>query len=59
MTALIFGTGFTPAHGSRPNILFIFADDLTYEAVQEFGLVDIDTPNLDRLVKQGTTFTHA
>jgi len=43
----------------KPNIMFLFADDLTYEAVREFGHTDIDTPNLDRLVKRGTTFSHA
>ena len=47
------------AAGSKPNVLLLFADDQTYAAVREFGLTDIDTPNLDRLVKRGTTFTHA
>ncbi len=47
------------AQNSKPNILFIFADDHCYEAVRAFGHTDIDTPNLDRLVRQGTTFTHA
>jgi choline-sulfatase len=40
----------------KPNILFLFADDLTYEAVRAFGHTDIDTPNLDRLAARGTTF---
>lgn len=43
----------------RPNILFLFADDFTYEAISAFGHTDIETPNLDRLVARGTTFTHA
>ncbi len=47
-----------PAAG-KPNILFIFSDDQSYEAVGAFGHTDIDTPNLDRLVENGTTFTHA
>ena len=47
------------AVAAPPNILFIFTDDQTYEAIGAFGLVDIDTPNLDRLVREGTTFTHA
>ena len=49
----------TGASSDQPNILFLFADDLTYEAVHAFGHTDIDTPNLDRLVKKGTTFSHA
>lgn len=41
----------------KPNILFIFSDDQCYETIGALGMVDIDTPNLDRLVKGGTTFT--
>lgn len=41
----------------QPNILFIFADDQCFETVGAFGLTDIDTPHLDRLVERGTTFT--
>ncbi|MGB0581042.1 MAG: sulfatase-like hydrolase/transferase [Limisphaerales bacterium] len=47
------------AKNSKPNILFIFADDMCYELIREFGHTDIDTPHLDRLVRSGTTFTHA
>ena len=42
-----------------PNVLFIFADDQCFETIGAFGLTDIETPNLDRLVEEGTTFTHA
>lgn len=44
---------------AKPNVLFLFADDYTYEAVRAFGHTDIDTPNLDRLAARGTTFTRA
>lgn len=44
---------------SKPNVLFIFTDDQSYETVRAFGHTDIDTPNLDRLAARGTTFTHA
>jgi len=47
------------AETKKPNILFLFADDLSYETIRAFGHTDIDTPNLDRLVSRGTTFTHA
>ncbi|MEM9928756.1 MAG: sulfatase-like hydrolase/transferase, partial [Bacteroidota bacterium] len=43
----------------RPNILFIFTDDQTYTSVAALGNDEIATPNLDRLVQSGTTFTHA
>ncbi len=42
----------------RPNILFLFADDQAYEAIHAFGS-EVETPNLDKLVKNGVTFTHA
>jgi len=44
---------------SKPNILFLFADDMTWKSVRALGKEDIDTPNLDRLASRGTTFTHA
>ena len=47
------------ARGEKPNILFIFADDMTYDAIAALGHEEIETPHLDRLVKRGTTFTHA
>ena len=43
----------------KPNILFIFADDQCYETVNAFGYEKtIQTPALDRLARQGTTFSH-
>ncbi len=43
----------------KPNILVLFTDDQAFETIRAFGHTDIDTPNLDRLVARGTTFTHA
>lgn len=45
--------------GAPPNILFLFADDQSYEMVAALSGMDIDTPNLDRLTRNGTVFTHA
>ena len=44
---------------AQPNILFIFADDQTFEGVNALGNPEVHTPNLDRLVREGVTFTHA
>lgn len=44
---------------NQPNILFLFADDFTYNAVHALGNEVIHTPNLDRLVQSGVSFTHA
>jgi choline-sulfatase len=43
----------------RPNILFLLADDMTYKAIGGLNNPEVHTPNLDRLMKRGTTFTHA
>ena len=40
----------------QPNILLIVADDFGYTDLSAFG-GDIDTPNLDELIKNGVTFT--
>lgn len=44
---------------ARPNILFLFADDQCFETIGALKQVDIETPQLDRLVERGVTFTHA
>ena len=47
------------AASEKPNILFIFADDMSYETIGAHGMLDIDTPHLDTLVERGASFTHA
>ncbi|MGB3118955.1 MAG: sulfatase-like hydrolase/transferase [Verrucomicrobiales bacterium] len=44
---------------SRPNILFLFADDLSYEVLGFMGNREVATPHLDALAAKGTVFTHA
>ena len=48
-----------PLPEDKPNFLFIFADDLAFDCVGNSGNSEIRTPNLDRLARQGVTFTHA
>jgi len=43
----------------RPNILFVFADDLHAEALGFAGNPVIQTPNIDRLAEQGVAFRNA
>ena len=45
------------AQNSRPNVIFILADDLGYGDLGCYGQQLIQTPNLDRLAKDGTRFT--
>ena len=40
----------------RPNILFIFADDLGYGDLASHGHPHVRTPNLDRLAREGVDF---
>src|SRR5438445_3272967 len=47
----------TPA--SRPNIVFIMADDLGYADVSCYGRPDLSTPNVDRIAKTGVRLLQA
>lgn len=39
-----------------PNIIFIFTDDLAYQAISAYGHGLNNTPNLDRIAKEGMKF---
>ncbi len=41
----------------KPNIVYIFADDLGYAELGCYGQKKIRTPNIDRLAKEGIKFT--
>jgi len=43
---------------NRPNFLFLFADDQTYESINSLNNPELKTPNLDKLAEQGVVFTH-
>jgi len=44
---------------SRPNVVFILADDLGWGDLSCYGRPDYRTPNLDQLASQGVRFTDA
>ena len=56
---------FLPAFGlsqekaKRPNVLFLFTDDQRADTIAALGNPNIKTPNLDKLVQRGTSFTRA
>ncbi|WP_152361451.1 sulfatase family protein [Microlunatus speluncae] len=41
----------------RPNIVFIITDQQRFDTINALGHDHVDTPNLDRLVREGTSFT--
>ncbi len=43
----------------RPNILFLFTDQQRYDTIAQLGNDIIKTPTMDRLVREGTSFTRA
>ncbi len=44
---------------ARPNILFIFSDDHAQHAISAYGSKVNQTPNIDRLAKDGVRFKHS
>ncbi len=54
---LLGAASFAQFQTTRPNIVFILADDLGYGDVGAFGATDIRTPNIDRLAQRGIKFT--
>lgn len=55
--AMVWTAALTAAE--RPNVLFLFSDDQRADTIAALGNTHLQTPNLDRLVKGGTTFTQA
>jgi len=56
MTAAILAGRAAPAQPRKPNLVFLYADDMGWGDVGFNGRKDWDTPNLDRLGAQGTIF---
>ena len=59
---MTFAAFAAPALGqadTRPNIVFIIADDLAWDDLGCTGNPGVRTPNLDRLAKGGMRFTNA
>lgn len=52
-------SGLAPAPPSRPNIIFILADDLGYGVPGCYGQKRVQTPNLDRIAAEGMKFSQA
>ena len=49
----------SPSSGKKPNIMFILADDLGINGLACYGADHYKTPNIDKLAREGTRYTHA
>jgi arylsulfatase A-like enzyme len=56
---LLCGSLAVAAAPGKPNIVFFLADDLGQRDLGAYGSTFYETPNLDRLAKDGATFTDA
>src|SRR5688572_19910346 len=56
--ALLFLLAPAPA-AEKPNIIFILSDDLAQGDLGCYGQKHIQTPNLDRMAREGTRYTQA
>jgi arylsulfatase A-like enzyme len=56
---LLCGCAANKEGAAQPNIVFLFADDLGWADLGCFGSDYYETPNLDRLCRQGMKFTNA
>jgi len=57
LVVLIIAENVLAQKSSKPNVLFIIADDLTATAVSSYENKFCKTPNIDKLASEGTRFT--
>jgi arylsulfatase A-like enzyme len=50
--------GPVPTTGQRPNLVFVFSDQQSWDMMGCYGNAQVKTPNLDRLAAQGVRFNH-
>ena len=58
-STFLSGTALAADAPQRPNILFIMSDDHGYQAISSYGSKINQTPNIDRIAKQGMRFERA
>jgi N-acetylglucosamine-6-sulfatase len=53
------GTGQSPPQRRSPNIVVVLVDDLRWDEIRAAGHPFVDTPNMDRLAREGARFLNA
>ncbi|HEY5825911.1 MAG TPA: sulfatase-like hydrolase/transferase, partial [Cyclobacteriaceae bacterium] len=62
LRTVLFLLSFSLVHwcyAQAPNIILIIADDVSWNDIGCYGNTAIRTPNLDRMAREGLTFTNA
>ncbi len=59
LTLLAVALGAAPLTAAPPNVVFLVSDDQRADTIHALGNTHIQTPNLDAMVKEGSTFTRA
>ena len=57
MAALAMTAAASDPSSQRPNVVFILADDIGYGDISCYGAKLVQTPNIDRLAREGRRFT--
>ena len=58
-TSLLASSLATAPDSARPNIVVVLVDDLRWDAIAVTGHPFVDTPNIDRLAREGVVFRNA
>jgi arylsulfatase A-like enzyme len=58
-SAVALFSSFKTKKTKRPNIVFIMSDDHAYQAISAYDIRLTQTPNIDRIAKEGMLFTNA
>jgi len=58
LLVLWLGVGACGSQARSPNVVLIIADDHGYPYFGFMGSELVETPNIDRLAREGTVFTH-
>ena len=60
LSAMVFQTYMLVAQApQKPNIVLIYTDDVGYGDISANGATKVQTPNIDKIAKQGLRFTNA